>query len=76
MFGILTATQAFSFTTGTNRGGYLLTSVTLRLRRGDDTLQGRAVPVVKIYRDSDGVPGSEFFRLSNPGAIGRYAAKL
>ena len=70
MFGILNATQAFSFTTGTNRGGYRLTSVTLRLRRGDDTLQGRAVPVVKIYRDSDGVPGSEFFRLSNPGAIG------
>ena len=69
-FGNLTATAAFSFTTGTNRGGYRLTSVTLRLRRGDDTLEGDAVPVVKIYRDSDGVPGSEFFRLSHLGNIG------
>ena len=69
-FGNLPATQAFSFTTGTNRGGYRLTSVTLRLRRGDDTPRGDAIPDIRIYRDSDGVPGSEFFRLSNPGAIG------
>ena len=69
-FGNFTATQAFSFTTGTNRGGYRLTSVTLRLRRGDDTPEGNAVPDIRIYRDSDGVPGSEFFRLSIPGATG------
>ena len=69
-FGNL-ARAAFSFTTGPNRGGYRLTSVTLRLRRGDDTLEGDAVPTeIKIYRDSDGVPGSEFFRLSHLGHIG------
>ncbi len=69
-FGTFTATQAFSFTTGTNRGGYRLTSVTLRLRRGDDTLVGDAIPDIRIYRDSDGVPGSEFIDLFHVGIIG------
>ena len=69
-FGNLTSTQAFSFTTGTNRGGYRLTSVTLRLRRGDDTLVGDAIPDIRIYRDSDGVPGSEFIDLFHVGIIG------
>ena len=60
---------AVSFTTGPNRSGYLLTSVTLRLRRGEGTPAGDIHPVIKIYRDNNGLPGSEFFTLNNPPGI-------
>ena len=61
--------SASKFTTGPNRGGYRLTSVTLRLRRNEEVLQGEIRTEIKIYRDSDGLPGSEFFRLNNPPGI-------
>ena len=61
--------SASKFTTGPNRGGYRLTSVTLRLRRNEEVPQGEIHTEIKIYRDSDGLPGSEFFTLDSPPGI-------
>ena len=60
---------ASKFTTGPNRGGYRLDSVTLRLRRNEAVSQGEIHTEIKIYRDSDGLPGSEFFTLDSPPNI-------
>ena len=61
--------RATSFTTGPNRGGYRLDSVTLRLRRDEETAHGNFVVNVAFYKDNDGVPGSEFFQLNHPSGI-------
>ena len=66
---------ASKFTTGPNRGGYRLTSVTLRLRRNEEVPQGEIRTEIKIYRDSDGLPGSEFFSLNNPQNISDMIAQ-
>ena len=67
--------SASKFTTGPNRGGYRLTSVTLRLRRNEEVPQGEIRTEIKIYRDSDGLPGSEFFTLDNPQNISEMIAQ-
>ena len=52
---------AVSFTTGANPGGYWLSSVALYMQIGSS-----AVPVVAIYDDSSGSPGTSQATLINP----------
>ena len=60
-----TSVRATAFTTGTGTGTYTLSSVGIYL----DSQSGSPTPVVQIYGDTGGNPGTLVATMTNPGTI-------
>ena len=64
------ALRATAFTTGSNSGGYALSSVDVYV----NTPASGATPLVEIYENSSGEPGTLFATLSNPATVTNNSA--
>ena len=60
--------KASSFETGSNADGYTLTSFV-----GDMRFSSGAVPIISVYSNSSGNPGSSLYTLTNPSSLATNA---